>query len=111
MKLTKEQRDQAIHKLSFPWGSVGLACDGYRVSLRVERGKEMTYRVITRQAAKSVHRAGYHGWCHPRAGVLPVRLHDVCFDFAPRNLTIPIRTAFPVSLVQQGLSAANGIAE
>jgi hypothetical protein len=47
MKLTKEQRDKAIDDLSHPWGHVTLICDGYRIALRVERSKGMTYRVMT----------------------------------------------------------------
>lgn len=47
MKLSKEQKDKAINKLFSPWGSVDLICDSYRIALRVERGKGMTYRVMT----------------------------------------------------------------
>lgn len=47
MKLSKEQRDKAVSDLSTPWGIVDLMCDGYRVTLSVERAKGMTYRVMT----------------------------------------------------------------
>lgn len=47
MKLSKEQRDKAIENLSHIWGCVTLMCDGYRVTLQVQRSKGMTYRVMT----------------------------------------------------------------
>lgn len=47
MKLSKEQRDKIVSELSHPWGKAALMCDGYRVVLRVERVKGMTYRVMT----------------------------------------------------------------
>lgn len=47
MNLTKEQKQQLIDKLSFPWGRVSLQCDGHKIDLSVERGKGMTYRVVT----------------------------------------------------------------
>jgi hypothetical protein len=47
MKLTKEQRESLADQLGYPYGSVDLMCDGYRVSLRVERFKDLSYRVIT----------------------------------------------------------------
>lgn len=47
MKLNKEQKDEIVSKLSGPWGSVDLMCDGYLVSLRVERYKALAYRVST----------------------------------------------------------------
>lgn len=47
MKLSKEQKDQAIAKLSRPWGRVDLLCDGYQIALSVERSKGITYRVMT----------------------------------------------------------------
>lgn len=47
MKLSKEQKDQAIGELSLPWGRVHLMCDGYRITLSVERYKGMSYRIMT----------------------------------------------------------------
>lgn len=47
MKLSKEQKDEAISKLSNPYGSVALICDGYFVTLQVQRFKGMNYRVMT----------------------------------------------------------------
>ncbi|MBA5605856.1 hypothetical protein H3H36_10840 [Duganella sp. FT3S] len=47
MKLSKEQKQELTDKLSMPWGSVELLCDGRRVSLQVRRFKQMTYRVMT----------------------------------------------------------------
>ena len=47
MKLSKEQKDQAISKISHPYGSVELICDGYFVTLQVQRFKAMSYRVMT----------------------------------------------------------------
>lgn len=47
MKLSKEQKDSLSQKLSMPWGIVELLCDGRRVSLQVQRFKQMTYRVMT----------------------------------------------------------------
>jgi len=47
MKPTKEQREFLAGQLSHPYGSVDLMCDGYRVSLRVERYKSLSYRVVT----------------------------------------------------------------
>lgn len=47
MKLSKEQRDKVIVELSQPWGSADLICDGFRIALRVECFKGMTYRVMT----------------------------------------------------------------
>jgi len=47
MTLTKDQIAEAIETLSYPWGFVKLICDGYRVTLSVERAKGMTYRVMT----------------------------------------------------------------
>lgn len=60
MKLTKEQKDQAIKDLSFPYGYVKLVCDGYQVTLSVERCKGMTYRVMT---YVNGHFKGL--WCDP----------------------------------------------
>lgn len=49
MKLSKEQKQQAIDKLGHPWGGVTLRCDGYIVSLSIQKfGKRsMTFRVMT----------------------------------------------------------------
>ena len=49
MKLSKEQKDQAIEALNLPWGRVTLRCDGYLVTLVMQRfGKaSLTYRVST----------------------------------------------------------------
>ena len=48
MKLSKEQKQELINKLSHPWGRVSLQCDGHKVDLVVERsGKGLTYRVTT----------------------------------------------------------------
>lgn len=47
MKLSKEQKDELIGKLSTTWGAVDLMCDGYLVSLRVECYKALSYRVTT----------------------------------------------------------------
>ncbi|MBC7857991.1 MAG: hypothetical protein H7Z39_04265 [Burkholderiaceae bacterium] len=46
-KLTKEQKDALAAELAMPWGRVALRCDGYEVSLVVERDKGLTYRVMT----------------------------------------------------------------
>lgn len=47
MKLSEEQRDKVIDRLSHPWGRAELMCDGYRITLAVERAKGMSYRVMT----------------------------------------------------------------
>ncbi|MYM80559.1 hypothetical protein GTP44_01110 [Duganella sp. FT50W] len=47
MKLSKQQKEDLIKELSLPWGSVNLMCDGYLVSLNVERKTAMTFRVYT----------------------------------------------------------------
>jgi hypothetical protein len=47
MKLSKEQKDQAIQKLSNPWGSINLICDGYCVALQVQRTSALSFRVMT----------------------------------------------------------------
>lgn len=49
MKLTKEQRADLVEKLSSPWGSASLVCDGHRVTLQVQRegGNAIKYRVMT----------------------------------------------------------------
>lgn len=46
-KLTKEQKEALVSDLSSPWGGAELMCDGYLVSLRVQRYKELSYRVMT----------------------------------------------------------------
>jgi hypothetical protein len=47
MKLTKEQKDELAQKLTSPWGRVELICDGYTVTLNVERYKALNFRIIT----------------------------------------------------------------
>lgn len=47
MKLSKEQKEEVIAKISLPWGMAHLLCDGYRISLSVERDKGLSYRVMT----------------------------------------------------------------
>lgn len=47
MKLNKEQKDELARKLDTPWGQVELRCDGYDVTLSVQRYKGMQYRVLT----------------------------------------------------------------
>lgn len=48
MKLTKEQKQELIDKLSYPWGRVSLQCDDHKVDLVVKRtGKGITFRVVT----------------------------------------------------------------
>lgn len=47
MKLSKVQKVELIDKLSSTWGAVDLMCDGYLVSLRVERYKALAYCVTT----------------------------------------------------------------
>ena len=47
MKLSKEQKELAIQKISNPYGSVDLMCDGSRITLAVERTSKLAYRVIT----------------------------------------------------------------
>ncbi|WP_293766361.1 hypothetical protein [uncultured Aquitalea sp.] len=47
MKLTKEQKQELINKLSIPWGRVSLLCDGHKVDLVVKLCKGMRYRVAT----------------------------------------------------------------
>ena len=37
MKLTKEQRAELAKRLSYAWGEASLLCDGYRVTLQVQR--------------------------------------------------------------------------
>ncbi len=48
MKLSKEQIEVLSASLAHPFGSgVKLLCDGYEITLHVERSKNMTYRVMT----------------------------------------------------------------
>jgi len=47
MKLTKEQKQELIDKLTSPWGRVSLLCDGHKVDLVVKLCKGMRYRVAT----------------------------------------------------------------
>lgn len=61
MKLSKEQKDQAIEKLSSPWGSVILMCDGYRVALQVQRASALNFRVMI-----YVNKEFKGLWCNPK---------------------------------------------
>lgn len=45
--LPKSVKDDLIFQLGSPWASVALECDGYRVDLQVQRGKGLSYRVMT----------------------------------------------------------------
>lgn len=47
MKLTKEQKETLSKSLESPWGAVSLICDGDRIDLQVQKGKGLTYRVVT----------------------------------------------------------------
>ena len=47
MKLTKDQKEMLIAKLQFPWGYAELLCDDVKVTLRVQRWKGLSYRVVT----------------------------------------------------------------
>ncbi|MGB6056318.1 MAG: hypothetical protein WBG17_13890 [Burkholderiaceae bacterium] len=47
MKLTEEQKTELTRQLSHPWGAVDLMCDGYRIALRVQQSKALTFRVMT----------------------------------------------------------------
>lgn len=47
MKLTREQKDRLAQTLTSPFGGVKLLCDGYQITLVVERFKGMRYRVMT----------------------------------------------------------------
>lgn len=48
MKLSKEQKDELAAILDMPWGTVQLLCDGYQVTLQVQREKgRLAYRVMT----------------------------------------------------------------
>ena len=47
MKLTKEQKNKLAEDLNSPWGVANLLCDGYKITLRVERCKGLTSRVVT----------------------------------------------------------------
>lgn len=60
MKLSKDQMAALADKLSNPWGSVGLMCDGYLIDLQVQRVKGMTYRVMT-----FVNGQFKGSWCSP----------------------------------------------
>ncbi len=46
MKLTKEQKDKIIADLSQLFGCAKLKCDGYDITLQVERFKGFKYRVM-----------------------------------------------------------------
>lgn len=45
--LTKDQKTELAERLSLPFGSVSLLCDGHHVALVVERCKGFKYRVMT----------------------------------------------------------------
>jgi hypothetical protein len=47
MKLTNEQKEKVIGDLSQLFGRATLRCDGYEVTLQVERFKGFKYRVMT----------------------------------------------------------------
>ncbi|MTD32540.1 hypothetical protein [Paludibacterium denitrificans] len=47
MKLTKEQKQELIEKLSHPLGQVRLLCDGYKVDLVVERTSALGFKIVT----------------------------------------------------------------
>lgn len=47
MKLTKEQKESVISDLSQLFGRTTLRCDGYEITLQVERFKGFKYRVMT----------------------------------------------------------------
>lgn len=47
MKLTKEQKQELIDKLSHPFGKVRLFCDGYKVDLVVERTSALGFKIVT----------------------------------------------------------------
>ncbi|MGH1509493.1 hypothetical protein [Ralstonia solanacearum] len=45
-KLTREQIVAIDHELSSPYGMVQLMCDSYRVDVRVERAKGLSYTLM-----------------------------------------------------------------
>ncbi|CCF96515.1 hypothetical protein B7R77_02965 [Ralstonia solanacearum K60] len=45
-KLTREEIIKIEYELSNPYGMARLECDGYRVDVRVERGKGLTYSLV-----------------------------------------------------------------
>jgi hypothetical protein len=47
MKLAKEQKEKVISDLSQLFGRAVLKCDGYEITLQVERFKGFKYRVMT----------------------------------------------------------------
>ena len=47
MKLSKEQKELEIAKLTSLYGVSHLLCDGYRVTLSVERTSALAFRVMT----------------------------------------------------------------
>jgi len=63
MKLTKDQRAELESKLSLPWGSVRLICDGREITLQVRREKALSYRVIT-----FIDGFFKYEWCDVKAG-------------------------------------------
>ncbi|MDO8414151.1 MAG: hypothetical protein Q7S51_10230 [Gallionellaceae bacterium] len=79
MKLSKQQIEVLADSLSHPFGlGVHLMCDGYKITLRVERSKNMTYRVMT-------YVDGYFKgiWCglkkeHPEQKFMRKQVRPVC---------------------------------
>jgi hypothetical protein len=60
MKLSKEQKEAVVADLSQLFGRATLRCDGYEVTLTVERFKGFTYRVMT------YVNGSFNGkWCSP----------------------------------------------
>lgn len=47
MKLSKEERQKVEEALSHSWGRAVLKCDGYEVTLSVQRVRKLSYRVAT----------------------------------------------------------------
>ncbi|WP_413672283.1 hypothetical protein ACEN9H_23480 [Massilia cellulosiltytica] len=63
MKLSKEQQQSAVDKLSTPWGRATLRCDGYLVTLDVRRISKasMSYRVFV-----YVNGTMNSAWCYEK---------------------------------------------
>jgi hypothetical protein len=60
MKLSKEQKEAVVADLSQLFGRATLRCDGYEVTLTVERFKGFKYRVMT------YVNGSFNGkWCSP----------------------------------------------
>lgn len=47
MKPSKEQKAELIAALSHAYGKVVLVCDDYRITLKIQRTKSLSYRVVT----------------------------------------------------------------